>query len=314
LERGPLGRRVALGREFVNRAIFSVRAMTGEGSGPLLQVDKTSVMLAAWVAPMRIALSLFFWIYLVGSLTVFWFAVAVPWLVIAPFDPPRRFGHWYATVWANHFHFVSPFWDVKVENSERIPDDRPVVLVANHQSAADILVLFALKKHFKWVAKASLFNLPLLGWMMRMCGYVPIQRGDNESREKMLKNCQDQLARGSSILIFPEGTRSEDAKMRPFKRGAFTLACQMKVPLVPVVVLGTREALPNKSWIFTARRKALPVVHVLEPLDPAEFDFDAKRLMAQARARMQDFCDDAMPASEPSIVPLHRSGCAETIG
>ena len=138
--------------------------------------------------------------------------MAIPWLLVAPFDPRRRFAHWYATFWATHFHRVSPFWDVVVQHNEKIPDDRAVLLVANHQSSADILVLFSLRKQFKWVAKRELFFIPFLGWMMAMAGYVAIRRGDAASREEMMGRCERHLRAGSSLLMFPEGTRSEIAR------------------------------------------------------------------------------------------------------
>ncbi|PRQ05501.1 1-acyl-sn-glycerol-3-phosphate acyltransferase [Enhygromyxa salina] len=230
--------------------------------------------------------SLWFWTYLAACLTVFWFAVLLPWLLITPFDRRRRFSHWYAYTWANHLHRVSPFWTVVVEHAERMRDDRAYVLVCNHQSSGDILAMFALRKQFRWVAKRMLFAVPFLGWMMAMAGYVGIKRGAKRSRERMMAKCKRQLELGNTIAIFPEGTRSTTKEMRPFKRGAFVLACEADKPVLPVIMEGTLETLPRESWVFTLERPIYPVVRVLEPIEPADHDHDPDRLSDAVRAAM----------------------------
>jgi len=230
--------------------------------------------------------SLWFWTYLVVALTLFWFAVLVPWLIITPFDRRRRFSHWYAYTWANHLHRVSPFWTVAVEHPERMRDDQAYVLVCNHQSSGDILAMFTLRKQFRWVAKRVLFAVPFLGWMMAMAGYVGIKRGDKRSRERMMRRCHRQLELGNTIAMFPEGTRSTTKDMRPFKIGAFVLACEADKPVLPVVMEGTLETLPRESWVFTLERKIYPVVRVLEPLHPKDYGHDPERLSAAVREAM----------------------------
>jgi 1-acyl-sn-glycerol-3-phosphate acyltransferase len=232
--------------------------------------------------------SLWFWLYLITALTLFWFAVLIPWLLITPFDRRRVFSHWYAYTWANHLHRVSPFWTVVVEHAERMRDEQAYVLVCNHQSSGDILAMFALRKQFRWVAKRVLFAVPFLGWMMAMAGYVGIKRGDKRSRERMMAKCRRQLELGNTIAIFPEGTRSTTKEMRPFKPGAFVLACEAKKPVLPVIMEGTLETLPRESWVFTLERKIYPVVRVLEPIDPATVDYDPERLSDVVRTAMTE--------------------------
>lgn len=236
---------------------------------------------------MRVLLSLFFWFYLAASLIVYWFVLVIPWLISLPFDPTRRFTHWYAYTWANHFLTLAPFWHVRVENRELLPDRSAAVLVANHQSSADIMMLFTLRKPFRWVSKASLFNVPFLGWTMRMAGYVPIRRGSTSSRNEMMQRCRELLDQNVPVAIFPEGTRSTEAKMRPFKRGAFVLATEAKVPVIPIVIHGTRNSLPRNTWIFAGQNKVYPIVHVMEAVDPADFDYNSKELCAEVRRRME---------------------------
>ena len=102
---------------------------------------------------MRVLLSAFFWIYLAVSLAIFWFAVAIPWVLSLPFDRRRRFAHWYACVWANHYIALSPFWEMRIEGLEHFRKDESYVIVANHQSIADIMVMFTTFRQFRWVSK-----------------------------------------------------------------------------------------------------------------------------------------------------------------
>ena len=182
---------------------------------------------------MRVLLSAFFWIYLAVSLAIFWFAVAIPWVLSLPFDRRRRFAHWYACVWANHYIALSPFWEMRIEGLEHFRKDESYVIVANHQSIADIMVMFTTFRQFRWVSKHTVFYVPFMGWMMRMANYVGIRRGDRDSRKKMMNACRDHLQMGNSIMIFPEGTRSENREIKPFKRGAFQLRSTPTAPCCP---------------------------------------------------------------------------------
>jgi len=229
--------------------------------------------------------SAWFWFYLVASLTVFWFAVAIPWLLITPFDRRRRFAHWYACTWANHLQRAS-MWRIQVEGAAHMRDDQAYVLACNHQSAGDILALFSLRKDFRWVAKRELFAVPFLGWMMAMAGYVGIKRGDQASRQRMMDKCTRQLALGNTVAIFPEGTRSRDGEIRAFKRGAFVLACDSKVPVLPVLMEGPASALPIEGWVLPLERYIYPIVRVLEPVDPADHDYDPVALSDAVREVM----------------------------
>lgn len=237
---------------------------------------------------MRVIGSALFWIYCGASLCVWWFAVLIPWLIITPFDRRRRFAHWYAYTWANHFHAISPYWKIRLRGDEKIDPKRAYVMTANHESSADILLIFRLKKQYRWVSKTANFFIPFLGWMMWMAGYVGISRGDKASREKMMADCRRQLEMGNSVMIFPEGTRSDRDDLLPFKRGAFVVACENKVPVVPVVLAGTREILPRDALLFTVVGRAPAYLDILDPIDPAEFDYDAKALAKETRRRMRE--------------------------
>jgi len=125
--------------------------------------------------------------------------------------------------------------------------------VANHQSLLDILVLFRLFVHFKWVSKVELFRTPCVGWNMTLNRYIRLRRGDPESITTMMRDAERTLAEGSSLMIFPEGTRSADGRLKPFKHGAFTLALRARVPLLPIVIEGTSDALPKRGFVLQGR-------------------------------------------------------------
>jgi 1-acyl-sn-glycerol-3-phosphate acyltransferase len=159
---------------------------------------------------------------------------------------------------------MNPLWRVRIEGRDRLPWQGPAVLVANHLSILDILVLYALFRPFKWVAKAELFRIPIIGWNMAMNDYVRISRGDRESVRRMMEHCRVHLARGAPVLLFPEGTRSPDGRLRAFKDGAFRLAHEAGCPVIPVAISGTGEALPKHGLVLRTRMRAL--VRVLPAL------------------------------------------------
>jgi 1-acyl-sn-glycerol-3-phosphate acyltransferase len=182
-------------------------------------------------------------------------------------------------VWAN------PLWRLRVVGREKLPWHSAAVITANHLSILDILVLYGLFAPFKWVAKGELFRLPFVGWNMRLSDYVPIWRGDRVSVRTMMARCRAHLDRGVPVLIFPEGTRSQDGEMLPFKEGAFKLACEANCPVYPVAVSGTGDAIPKHGILF--RNKMRARVEVLDPLYPAQFGGDPSALREATRAAIQ---------------------------
>ena len=169
---------------------------------------------------MRWLLSMLFWGFiLVSSIVLFPIAVLI-FLVTAPFDRRRALLHRFTCFWANLYTWLNPIWPVGIRGREKLHDSGPTVLVANHLSLLDILVLFRLQTHFKWVSKLENFRVPLIGWNMTMCGYIPLRRGTASSVQQMMRRCDEAIAGGSSIMMFPEGTRSATGRLRAFKVGA----------------------------------------------------------------------------------------------
>ena len=217
----------------------------------------------------RRALSTLFWIFLVVS-SLLCFPVAVLlWAVTTPFDRRRAALHQFTCFWASLYTWLNPVWPITIEGRERIRRDAVYVMVANHQSLLDILVLFRLFVHFKWVAKIELFKVPCIGWNMSLNRYVKLRRGDADSIARMMSTCEERIAEGSSIMMFPEGTRSADGHLKPFKHGAFTLAQRARVPLLPIVVEGTASALPKRGFVLQGKHHIR--VRVLPEIPYARF-------------------------------------------
>jgi 1-acyl-sn-glycerol-3-phosphate acyltransferase len=197
--------------------------------------------------------SLAFWLFIVvTSILLFPVAVLI-WAVTRPFDRRLVLLHRFTCFWASLYSWLNPVWRVHVQGREKIRPDETYVMVANHQSLLDILVLFRLFAHFKWVSKIENFRVPCIGWNMRLNRYIPLRRGDPQSIGEMISACGRALDEGNSIMMFPEGTRSPDGRLRAFKHGAFSLAKGNGRPLLPIVIEGTANALPKRGFVLQGR-------------------------------------------------------------
>jgi 1-acyl-sn-glycerol-3-phosphate acyltransferase len=128
----------------------------------------------------------------------------------------------------------------QVSGAEKVPSDGPVIFMSNHQGNFDILTLYqAVPRPFAWLAKEELFTIPLFGHSMTRGGYIPVDRSDGRKALKSLDTAAGLIRGGRSVLIFPEGTRSTDGHLLPFKRGGFILAAKAGVPVVPIAITGS---------------------------------------------------------------------------
>jgi 1-acyl-sn-glycerol-3-phosphate acyltransferase len=213
--------------------------------------------------------SLLFWAFLAtSSILLFPVAVAI-WALTAPFDPRRTWLHRFTCFWASLYSWLNPAWRVHVEGREKIRPGVTYVMVANHQSLLDILVLFRLFAHFKWVSKIENFRVPFIGWNMSLNRYIKLRRGDPQSIGEMMAACSRALDDGNSIMMFPEGTRSPDGRLRAFKHGAFTLARASGCPLLPIVIEGTANALPKRGFVLRGRHPI--AIRVLDEIPHEKF-------------------------------------------
>jgi 1-acyl-sn-glycerol-3-phosphate acyltransferase len=227
------------------------------------------------------AFSVVYWAFVVLTMPALFVGALAVFLLSLPFDPRRLALHAYSCAWATFYVVANPLWKVRVGGREHLPRRGPAVLVANHLSLLDILALYALFRPFKWVAKAELFRIPVVGWNMALNDYVRIRRGDPESARKMMEHCRRHLERGSPVLFFPEGTRSPDGRLQAFKDGAFRLAHEVGCPVVPIALTGTGEALPKNGLVLRGRMDA--TVRVLPAIPSAGHPTPAS-LRAAARA------------------------------
>jgi 1-acyl-sn-glycerol-3-phosphate acyltransferase len=217
----------------------------------------------------RRVLSLLFWAFLtISSIVLFPVAVLV-WALTAPFDRRKVVLHRFTCFWASLYTWLNPAWPLEVVGRGRIRSDETYVMVSNHLSLLDILVLFRLFRHFKWVSKIENFQVPCIGWNMSMNGYVKLRRGDRSSVVQMMQDCDRLLAQGNSIMMFPEGTRSPTGRMRSFKPGAFELALRNRLPILPIVIEGTANALPKRGFVLRGRHPLR--LSVLEPIPYERF-------------------------------------------
>ena len=210
---------------------------------------------------------------------------------------------------------------VVVHGAENADPGRPTVYVANHQSAMDIPVAFvALPVNFRFVAKKSLSYVPVLGWYLVAGGHLMVDRGKSSSAIATLEKAAEQIQRGTSILMFVEGTRSPDGRLLPFKKGPFLLAMKAGVALCPVTIEGTAEIMPKKSWKIASGQ----TIHVKigAPVDVSQYArherdrlmYDVRRIMIAQSLELGGKGGDLEepPARGRSAGTLHARGQVET--
>jgi 1-acyl-sn-glycerol-3-phosphate acyltransferase len=236
------------------------------------------------------ALSAFFWIFMTVSSFALFPVAALIWGATVLFDRRLRLLHLFTCFWASIYTWLSPVWRVRVEGREHIRPGATYVMVANHQSLLDILVLFRLFVHFKWISKIENFRIPFIGWNMTLNRYIKLKRGDKSSVVQMLRAARETLAEGNSIMMFPEGTRSFDGRLRRFKTGAFELAKATQQPLLPIVIDGSADALPKRGFVLRGRHDIS--VTVLEEIPADHFaDVSVDDLTLRVRAIISDELD-----------------------
>lgn len=159
---------------------------------------------------------------------------------------------------ADRVHTVASLWGrvglklagarIETEGAEHILRDRPAIYMANHQSNFDIQTFYAsLPIQFRWLAKKELFEVPFFGLAMKRSGYIPVDRADRRKAVASMDDAADKIRQGASVIVFPEGTRSPDGNLLPFKKGGFMLALKSEAPIIPVAISGSRNLMPKHS-------------------------------------------------------------------
>ena len=221
---------------------------------------------------MDIIKSLIVWMVGIFYMVVLFPVTFLIWLLVLPFDRDRRVIHWILNYQSLIFTSIVPAWTARSEGREKAVRGTTYVIISNHQSILDILFINSLRYSCKWISKIENNKIPILGWYLQMASYITVNRGDEESKIEMMDKSYSCLKRGISIMIFPEGTRSRDNEIGFFRRGAFQLAIQAKVPLLPIVLDGTGGILPKHGLVLGTGHHVK--LRVLDPILPESFGTD----------------------------------------
>ncbi|NNE11420.1 MAG: 1-acyl-sn-glycerol-3-phosphate acyltransferase [Ilumatobacter sp.] len=240
--------------------------------------------------PARTVLSIWAWFALGVTVFVMIPIVAVVRLVTAPFDPGAyQAGRMFRRIGVIH-EKLNPLWTFTVSGT--VPDDprRPYVVVANHESFVDILLICHVPMEMKWMSKSEFFKIPFVGWGMLLAKDIKLVRGDKKASAQALLDSRDRLEDDVSVMIFPEGTRSKSGELGEFRDGAFRIAIQAGAPILPMAVLGTRDALIKHDWRFGH-------VHAeVRLLDPIPVDGLTKDDVADLRDRTRTVIAETLDA------------------
>ena len=205
-------------------------------------------------------------------------------IITYPFDKSRRWVHECSRCICITLFGLPPFMRRTIDGLENIEKGKPYVMVMNHNSGVDIFAAYKIPLNFRWVSKREVFKVPFMGWLLPIHGDIPIERGNaSAAMAKVIRDGKLWLSRGATIAIFPEGTRSKTGEMGRFKAGAFNLAAEAGVDILPVVMTGTNE-LFNGWKVNWRNRIAIRVMPVVKAETVATTD--TKELMTQVRESM----------------------------
>jgi 1-acyl-sn-glycerol-3-phosphate acyltransferase len=227
--------------------------------------------------------------WLIGiTLIVIFFPLSVLlWVVTWPFDRERVLMHWWLVVQGNIIIWLIPLWKITAEGRGNAEKKKAYVIISNHQSMLDVMILNRLFYKLRWISKIENYRVPFIGWYLRMAKYITIDRGNKDSKAIMMVQSAESLRKGISIMIFPEGTRSTDGEIGPFKLGAFELAMMTDKPILPVVIDGTGNVLPKHGLLMSGGHRLK--IKVLQPVYPWSFGTaDPGQLAEKFRSLLKD--------------------------
>jgi 1-acyl-sn-glycerol-3-phosphate acyltransferase len=232
--------------------------------------------------------------------TLFFYLIFFPWtlLVVLLALPISLFGedaiHRWGILWGRGCVRLGGI-RFRVRGSEHIPQGQSAVYIANHQSNFDIPILYGgLPLQFRWLAKKELFDVPLFGLAMRRCGYIPIDRSDRRQAMHSMTEAARQIREGTSVVVFPEGTRTPDGALQEFKKGGFLIAVKAQAPVVPVAIRGSYQVMPRSRWWLAAGAVEMEIFPPIATTGMKNADLE--RLVAQTRQPIAAFLE--VPAND----------------
>ena len=258
---------------------------------------------------MSVLFSLLYWTFFTVTAIVLFPGAVLIRLATAPFDPTGRLLHLYTCWWSQLYLRCLPGCRIHVEGRDKIRPGTPYVLVANHQSATDIMALSALAVPFKWTSKKENFRIPIIGWNMYLNRTVKVDRGNVRGVDAVMAVCRSWLKRGVPLMVFPEGHRSPTGELLRFHGGAFKLAAACDCAVVPIIVDGTR---PIYQGLRVCAFPGRVTIRVLDPVSLADAGGSALKLRDLVFERMRNALADlrGRPAdgARPAEVHAGRGG------
>ena len=229
----------------------------------------------------RIIFSVYVWLLIITVTLVISPIFVLIWFLTALFDKKLLVLNYLANIWGSLFTLLVPGWKIKIIGKEKL-NNKSKIIVANHQSQEDILLIYRLGVPFRWISKAEVFRIPIYGWCMNLKGDIKLQRSSKSSIKNMFIDSEKVLSKGCSITIFPEGTRSKTGELGNFKEGAFKLAQNAERPILPVVIFGTGNKFISSNFFFKGKHKV--IIKILEEIPYKDFkDKDIKEFANQIR-------------------------------
>lgn len=194
----------------------------------------------------------------------------------------RTFGYWPGHIWARVFCILS-LVRVRVVGADRVEKNKSYVFVANHQGAYDIFAIYGYLGHqFRWMMKKGLEKIPLVGYSCRVSGHIYVDNSSPAAVRATMAEAEKRLSGGMSVVVFPEGSRTPDGKMHAFRRGAFALAMEFGLPVVPVTIDGAYSVMPRQAML---PRYGTITLTIHRPIYPdGEGRHDLAQLMERSRA------------------------------
>lgn len=228
-----------------------------------------------------------FIIFLLIFIVPMFLVSTMTWLLTFTFDKRRIILHKLTTFWGRIILFAMPAWKIIIEGKDKIDKNKTYMIVANHQSEIDIPLCLMINSHFKFVSKHEVLYIPFFGQMIWFNKYITLKRGFMDSVAKMMKQCENNINDGNSVLLFPEGTRSKDGKIKDFKSGAFILAKSSKIPILPIIIEDSYNALTSKSYNKFKRHKIY--LKVLDEISYTEYaNLDPTEIANQVKQKVEN--------------------------